>query len=119
MALLALAQLGWHAQAARYWAGYLDVFRREVATRHGLVPFDQSVLSRPEVGGRPLAAMNWGWTMPLMSVLLAPGGNVRSIVENPQRDHWQPFPPGDPDSLPDLSRVGIRFDAYRAALGER
>lgn len=115
--VLAVAQLAWHTLAARVWAGYLDAFRREVTTHRGLVPFDRSALARAEEHGRPIATLNWGWTMPIMSVLLAPGGRVRAMVDNPEGASWVPFSPAIADSLPDLSRYGIRFDEYRAALG--
>jgi hypothetical protein len=119
VAILASAQLVWHAIGAKYYADYLDTFRREVATREGLVPFEQSVLSQNFVAGRPVAAMNITWTMPAMSVLLAPHGRVQAMIRNPDPEKWQPFRPEHPEKLPDLSRYGITFDAYAAALKHR
>jgi hypothetical protein len=114
--ILASAQVIWHAIGAKYFADYLDTFRREVATREGLVPFEQSVLSQKFVAGRPVAAMNTLWTMPPVSILLSPHGRVQAMVRNPDPEHWQAFRPEHPEKLPDLSRYGITFDAYTAAL---
>jgi hypothetical protein len=113
---LSLAQLCWHAAAVREWRHYLDVFRVEVTTQRGLVPFGESALAEEAVNGRPIAAMNWGWIMPTMSILLAPDGHVRAIVDNPPYDGWLPFDQHDVAQLPDLSRYGVRYDAYLAAL---
>ncbi len=51
-----------------------------------------------------------------MSVLLAPGGNVKAIIENQKPDRWQPFNPTDPEHFKDLSAYGIHYGEYRAAL---
>jgi hypothetical protein len=115
-ATLSLAQLCWHAAALREWRHYLDVFRIEVTTHRGLVPFGESALAKEAVSGRPIAAMNWDWIMPTMSILLAPDGNVRAIVDNPPYEGWLPFDQHDATQLPDLSRYGVRYGDYLAAL---
>jgi hypothetical protein len=117
VAILASAQAVWHVAAVREWRHYLDVFRSEVAIGRGLIPYEESRLSHPSEGGHPIAGLNWGWTMPTMSILLAPDGDVRAIVRNPTSNAWQPFDPGVPFELPDLRRYGVRFDTYRAHLG--
>jgi hypothetical protein len=89
----------------------------EVATREGLVPFDESRLSSPSIDGRPIGTMNWDWTMPTVSVLLAPEGDVRALIDNPPKGYWQPFSPSDREQLPNLARYGIHFDHYLAAIG--
>jgi hypothetical protein len=116
VAILAVSQAAWHALATREWSNYLALFRHEVAARRGLIAYRDSLLSHDSEDGRPVATMNWAWTMPTMSVLLAPGGDVRALVANERDQSWEPFDPADPEELPDLSRFGIRFDAYRAAL---
>jgi hypothetical protein len=115
VAVLSVAQVSWHAVATQEWTRYIALFRSELTTRRGLVPLDRSVLSRQVVDGHPVAAMGWGWTMPTMSVLLAPGGDVQAIVESPG-EAWQPFSAADPNQLPDLSRYGVRYHKYKAAL---
>jgi hypothetical protein len=114
--ILSLAQLCWHSAAAREWTFYVEAFRNTVATRDGFVPFHESVVSKSLAGGHPFRAMTWHWTMPTMSVLLAPPGGVRAIIGNPIPQPWQPFDPLVPDTYPDLSRYHIDFRAYRAAL---
>ena len=116
VAVLAAAQLAWHALATRIWVNYLDIYRAEVASREGLVPYEASVLSRESVGGHPVAAMNRTWTMPTMSILMSPGGRVRAMIRSPRPQEWQPFYPERIDRLPNLSRYGITFDAYIAAV---
>ena len=116
VAVLAAAQLTWHALAARMWANYLDIYRAEVASRVGLVPYEASVLSRESVGGHPVAVMNTTWTMPTMSILMSPGGRVRAMIRSPLPQEWQPFYPERIERLPDLSRYGITFDEYIAAV---
>lgn len=115
-AILSLAQTGWHVVAARAWAHYLEVFREEVAAGRGLVPYAQSTLSRESVDGYPIATMNWEWTMPTMSIVLAPEGRVRALIDNPSRKYWQPFEAANPAELPKFSRYGVRYDEYVAAL---
>jgi hypothetical protein len=116
VAVLAAAQLTWHALATRIWANYLDVFRAEVASQRGLVPYEASVLSREYVDGHPVAVMNTSWTMPTMSILMSPGGRVQAMIRSPLPQEWQPFYPERIDRLPDLSRYGITFDEYIAAV---
>lgn len=117
--ILAAAQGLWHVLAARRWADYLDTFRAEVATREGLVPFEESVLSREFVDGHLVAAMNTLWTMPTLSILMSPHGRVQAMIRNPDPEHWQPFRPEHPEVLPDLTRYGITFDAYETALKQQ
>jgi hypothetical protein len=115
---LATAQLVWNVAAASYWRSYLDVFRGELAAHAGLVAYNDTLLARPVVNGRPVASLNWGWTMPTMSILLAPGGQVRSIVANPKGwIAWEPFDSANPERLPPLARYGVSYAAYAAALG--
>lgn len=117
--ILAAAQGVWHVLAAKQWADYLETFRAEVASREGLVSFEQSVLSHEFVDGHPMAAMNTSWTLPTLSILMSPGGRVQAMIRNKDPEHWQPFRPEHPEKLPDLSRYGITFDAYAAALKDK
>jgi hypothetical protein len=116
VAILAAAQGVWHVLAAQRWAAYLNTFRAEVATREGLVPFEQSVLSHELVNGYPVAALTSRWTMPTMSIMMSPGGRVQAMIQNPDPESWQPFRPEHPEKLPDLRRYGITYDAYALAL---
>lgn len=120
VALLAAAQFAWHVQASRQWTNYLDVFRNEVATHEGLVPFDSTSLILPEVNGHPIANLNGDvWEMPVLSILLSPGGRVQAMIAVPHYKGFQPFDPAHPVLLKDLSRYGITYDSYRAALARQ
>jgi len=116
IAVLAVSQLVWNSLAAREWVNYLDVFGAEMSHREGLVPYGQSILSHAEVNGRPIAVMNRSWTMPMMSILMSPRGNVQAIIVDWQDNDFKPLDPFHPESLPNLSRYGIRYDRYAAAL---
>jgi hypothetical protein len=117
VAVLTIAQLTWHVLAVREWRNYRRLFRYEVANNRGLVPFDRSRLSNTSVHGHPIAAMNWDWTMPTVSIFLAPRGEVRALIDNPPKGYWQPFSPSEREQLPNLARYGINFDQYVAAIG--
>jgi len=114
--LLAIAQSGWLVTAAREWVAYLDIFRAEVSVQSGLVPFDKSALALTHKNGHPVAALNSDWNLPVMSILLSPGGNVKAMIENQDPYRWQPFDPTDSEHFKDLSAYGIHYDEYRAAL---
>jgi hypothetical protein len=114
--LLAIAQSAYLVTAAREWVAYLDVFREEVATHSGLVAFDQTALALKRKNGHPVSALNSDWNLPVMSVLLSPGGDVKAIIENQDPYRWQPFDPTDSEHFKDLTAYGIHYDEYRAAL---
>ena len=115
--ILAAAQTTWFAFATWHWIGYFSLVRREVSSASGLRAFEETRLGQPLVDGHPAATMNWGWTMPTLSILVAPGGVVRAIIANPLAERgWQPFDPRNPDSLPRLQHYGVDYGAYLAAL---
>lgn len=111
---LALFQNGWHVLATHQWSGYLDVFRVELAANSGYLRIQDSALSERRRGRQVIEKMNWGWTLPSTSIVLAPEGRVRTIVGDPGRD--RPYDPREPGSLPDLSRYGVDYSGYVAAL---
>lgn len=111
VAILAAAQLVWHAGAARRWTQYLDAFRAEVATKHGIVPHQETVLSR-----QPYNVIFTSWALPVMSILMAPDGRVQAMIQSPNPTEWQPVYPEKIESLPDLSRYGFSFDEYKSAV---
>jgi hypothetical protein len=119
VAILAATQLVWNSLAAKEWVNYLHVFQNEVAHREGLIPYKESALSNQYIDGEPVAVMNWSWTMPVMSILMSPHGNVQAMIENPSPADWQPFDPRRPDLLPSLSHYGIHYERYSAALARK
>ena len=116
---VAASQLTWHLLAARDWMNYLDVFRSEVAHHEGFIPYKESALSQLEVNGKPIASMSRAWTLPVMSILMSPNHKVQAIVVNKLPGDYQPMDPARPDLFPDLSRYGIHYDRYAAALARQ
>ena len=58
--------------------------------------------------------MNWLWTSPELSIVLSPGGNVRTMINDPASRAWQPFNPAVAAELPSSSLYSTR--EYKAAL---
>lgn len=117
--VLGFFQAAWHGLATWQWAGYLDAFAGELSSQRGFVHYEDSVLSEQRIARQSIANMNWRWTMPEMSIVLAPGGMVKAVIGNPAGTDWQPFDPLDPAELPDLSRYGVTYAPYLASLGDR
>ncbi len=114
--VLGMFQMTWHALATRQWAGYLKVFTTELDAHKGLLLYDDSILDNRRVGHQSIANMNWSWTMPEMSIVLAHNGVVETIINDPCGVGWQPFDPSKAEQLPDLSRYGITYTPYLARL---
>jgi hypothetical protein len=105
-----IAQSVWHFGATRRWSQYLGSFRTALTRHEGFVPHGQIA---PELHYANL--FHWGWTEPTLSILLSPGGRVRSVFGN-RAARWQPFDPTDPAQLPRLERYGVDYSAYVTAL---
>ncbi len=117
LCVLAVTQTLGFSIAARQWSAYLTLVRREVSSGAGLRPFEATVLGREVVDGVHSSAMNWGWTMPTLSILVAPNGVVSTIIATPLKYRgWVPFDPARLDSLPRLQHVGIDYGPYLAAM---
>ena len=114
---LGIFQCCWHTLATQQWAGYLDVFREEVSSRKGFIAFEDSVLAYRNIQRQIIAGMNWTWSLPLMSIVLAPQGRVQAIIGN-QDPRWSshPFDPREAKELPDLSRYGVSYTEYLAQI---
>jgi hypothetical protein len=110
---LAIFQCSWHILATQQWAGYLNVFRKEISSRKGFVAFEDSILAKRNIQRQIIAGMNWGWTLPQMSIVLAPEGRVQAIIGN-KNPRWSshPFDPRKAKELPDLSHYGVSYTAY-------
>jgi len=110
---LAAGQLGCQAYGTWYWSRYITSFETVLAGHRGLVSWSDALASLPKAETKALWRMSWGWTNPTMSVLLAPGGKVATIIDVSEPT-WEPFDPAKPDELPQ-SRL-IDTAPYREAL---
>jgi hypothetical protein len=115
---LGLTQMTWQTVATAQWYGYTRVFREQLDRHTGFIPYESSELARERIGIQALRNLTWNYTNPLMSIALAPAGQVASIVGVPN-GMWQPFDPTDPGALPKLGRYGVDYSRYLQSLGAR
>jgi hypothetical protein len=130
MTLLAFSQLSWQTVATAQWYGYTRVFRTELGVRPGFVLFESSGLARSQVGIQVIRSLTWEFTVPVMSIALAPNGKVSTIIGVPSGDWW-PYDPEERDdplafqrpmdarSLPRLERYGVDYSRYLRAIAEK
>jgi hypothetical protein len=116
IAILAVGQITWQVAATAQWSGRLALLQAALASRVGLIPIEETPLVERHVGLQALAPLGWAWTDPLLSIVLAPHGDVAAIVTVLQPTGWQPFDPALPADLPKVP--GIDYTRYLAALAK-
>jgi len=113
---LVVGQLSWHALATKAWIEASAALRQVLNTRTG--PQFCPTLSREYAAaltvGLDRILCDW-WVTPL-SVLLAPDGQVRSLVLS--ADAFRPFDPLSPGVLPSMPFAPVNYDAYLKALAD-
>ncbi len=114
VALTAVSQITWQVAATAKWDQFVDDFRQVLATDRGFVPYDTAFGSGTTNPPSVLSLLVTDWTLPSLSIALAPQGHVSSIVGNPGPILWQPFDPADPAALPRIA--GVDYTAYLDAL---
>lgn len=115
--VLTAGALAWHAAALRQWSDYVGVFRRVLAAHSGYVAFADAVAPLPPAERRLMLAFSHGWLEPSISIVLSPGGDVRTIIGVRAPAQWQAFDPRKSEDLP--RHRAWRFDAYLAALAKQ
>lgn len=115
---LATCQCMWSIMATSQWAKMVTLLRLELASRDGIVPYDTSLLARDTVGGLTVRRLHAVWPLLPMSIIFngKPGISTLLVVDNYP---FRPFDARDGRDLPDLSRIGLRYDAYLRALSSR
>lgn len=114
VALTAVSQTTWQIAATVKWDQFVDDFRQVLANDRGFVAFDTAFGSGGTNRPSALSLLITDWTLPSLSIALAPQGHVSSIVGNPGPISWQPFDPADPAALPRIT--GVDYTAYLDAL---
>ena len=114
---LGLAQALWALRCISRWEGMLATLRYELSEREGPIAYDDSALSR-KLGPLDLGRLHAVWPLVALSIYESEGGGVRSIVL-PAAGVYLPYDPLNPSTLPDLSRYGVTYDRYVAALRKR
>lgn len=92
-ALLGVAVAAADAKATAGWTIYTKAMRTALASNSGVVPWRYAVGTLPPAEGDALTCFSWPWTTPLMSLWLAPGPIVTTIIANPTGIAWQPADP--------------------------
>ncbi len=110
IAVLAFSQIAWNFLATAQWRRYLDVFQETLMTQKGFIPYERSGMTPDDLRKRGMTNMSWGWTEPGLSILLAPGGKIRTVIEANPCSPWFPFDPHDPSHRPDLSSYGFTYE---------
>jgi hypothetical protein len=114
---LLLAQSLWHLGTTHQWQGYVGVLRGALADLEGPLRIDDTPLAGPMLGRQSLR-FHMPWSLPRLTLLLAPEGQVRGLLYS-RADYFHPYDPPLADTLPDLSRYGIDTAPYLAALRRR
>ncbi len=96
--ILALATCGVQGATTADWRAYVARYRMVLTEISGVVPWETVVGRLSADDRRRFARMDWGWTHPDLSLLLARDGVVKGIVANPVDRVWQPW---DPNVLSD------------------
>lgn len=112
---LGFGQAVWNLAAIGEWQGYLATLRYELLSHEGVIPYEDSVLSRPQFGALDLRDLGMNWPISALSLYEAGRGEVRSIIA-PDARSWFPFDPYNPNDLPNLSRYHIYYDHYKQTL---
>jgi hypothetical protein len=93
VAMLGLAIATADGAATAGWLSYTAAMRTALATGRGVVPWRDALAHVPTPQASVLLRYAWPWTTPLMSVWLAPGPVISTIITNPPGVAWQPFDP--------------------------
>lgn len=97
---LALGQIGWQSIGTLYWGRFVSDFESVLASHGGFVPWKQAVADVSRQQAHEMWRLNWNWTNALFSIVLAPEGQVTTIIGVVDDRRWQPFDPTQPDQLP-------------------
>jgi hypothetical protein len=112
---LGFGQAFWNFGAIARWQGMVATLRYDLLLHEGPVPFDDSIMSRAQLGPLRLRELHAHWPLLPLSLYESGRGQVRSIIM-PEPGGYFPFDPFNPATLPDLSRYRVQYDLYREAL---
>ncbi len=112
--LMCFAQVSADVAATRTWRAYVLDFRARLSATQGLVPWQLMLVTGDAERDRRWILLKWSWTVPIMSIILADGGVVKSIIAAPVGTPWLPFDPANAAELPKVR--GIDYAPYFDAL---
>lgn len=110
---LCVAQAAADVAATWRWREYITDLQTRLSTSSGLVSWESTLHT-----GDARRDFNWriqhGWYFPIMSIVFAKNGVVRSMIDEPVGRTFRPVDPEKPDELPKLR--GIDYQPYIEAL---
>jgi hypothetical protein len=113
--LLALGQIGWQAIGIVYWDRFVTDMEAVLASHSGFVPWRQALADVMPRQAQEMRRLSWDWTNAQLSVVLAPGGRVSTIIGVIDDRPRQQFDPTRPDQLPAAPQ--FNYARYLQALG--
>jgi hypothetical protein len=114
--LLVIGQTTWQLLATSQWAGFREVFGKELNARQGFVRFEDTALTREREGLQLIKPMTWPWTNPTLSILWSQNRDVKAVISS-SAVSWEPFDPLKAEALPRVEEFGFTFDKYKSSLG--
>jgi hypothetical protein len=108
-----LAQSLWQISATWQWNGFVGICRGVLATQQGPVSLSGTLFEKPSLQGQALA-FDWDWSISYLSIMLAPHGQVSSIILPRTKHPW--FNPLDLSKLPQLEKYGVDYRNYAKAV---
>ncbi len=84
----------------RQWANTLGTVTRIVEREDGRVPWQTALETAAPRNPILWKEMTWYSQIQALSLLLAPQGRIRALIDAPTSERWKPFQLGAPESLP-------------------
>jgi hypothetical protein len=115
--LLSIIQLVADLASTERWNAFVADLRARLSISQGLIPWETTLHT-----GDARADINWqlikiGWVVPYFSIVYAPNGVVRAIINSPIETKPLPFNPAEIKLLPPLK--GIDYAPYEKSLLEQ
>lgn len=102
---LVVSQSLMQGAATNIWRDYVRDLRALVATRAGVISHSDALDALDRNGSRFRREMLQTWSVQPLSILLAPGGHVKAMVEPAGTEGWIPYRPADPRTLPRMPQL--------------
>jgi hypothetical protein len=103
--------------ATERWNAFVADLRIRLTNSHGLIPWATTLHTGDSQADRNWQLLQVGWVVPYFSVVYAPEGIVRAIINAPPETPQLPFNPAEINDLPTLK--GIDYAPYVRSVIER
>lgn len=102
VAWLGVGALTWHGIGTAIWKEYIEDFRFILDRNEGFIPFPNAVGTLLPGHRDHFTRLSYTWTLPTISILLSPEGNISTILGNREEltRAWEPFDPCNLEKLP-------------------